>query len=40
VGRNNMFRMKPEKGDLQIVGENKSENQAVCYLGTETKMPE
>lgn len=32
--------MKPEKGDLQIVGENKSKNQAVCYLETEAKKPE
>lgn len=32
--------MKPEKADLQIVGENKFKNQAICYLGTEAKMPE
>lgn len=35
-----MFRMKAGKGDLKIVGESKSENQTVCYLGTEVKMPE
>lgn len=40
VGRNNVFRMKAGKGDLKIVGESKSENQTVCYLGTEVKMPE
>lgn len=40
MGRNTMFRMKPEKADLQIVGENKSKNQAIRYLGTEAKMPE
>lgn len=32
--------MKAEKGDLKMVGENKSENQTVRYLGTEVKMPE
>lgn len=40
MGRNNAFRMKAEKGDLKMVGENKSENQTVRYLGTEVKMPE
>lgn len=32
--------MKPEKADLQIVGENKYKNQAIHYLGTGAKMLE